>query len=249
MSTLIGGVLFAFSLTGQTSDELQSVVVDVQVSIKNKNLAEARQQAQKSAFEKAVDQILPTTIDGVDRGIKLKQAAQYVKSFQVLEQKEEGPLLKVKYRCDVNVTAAVGQTPSPTELAQSEEQEFEIVWMPDQTQLNVSEVLKFVKEKMGLKVISFRVRRGSIRLSLPVQESAEKIQEQLTGFVGSKGLVKVLAKQNEVPSEVLVTPLPSGSPEGFEMPSFPGEEPLVPPVESPELYSPTPTAIETSPGL
>ncbi|MDB5038145.1 MAG: hypothetical protein JWQ35_1673 [Bacteriovoracaceae bacterium] len=245
-TALAVAVLCVTLLRGEEAD-VKSVIVDVETTIEDGNLAAAKQTAQKLAFEKALEQVLPSTMDSALRAQKIKKAAQSIKSFQVVEEKIDGALLRQKYKCDVIYSAEVAQS-KPAEALTT----FEIAWLPDEVQFNAVDLLKFVSEVLGSPASSVRIGRGNVSLSIPLKKSLEETQTQLANFVGRRGLVKVIHRDENRAPDMIAAPfeIPSPTPVAVDpMTGKPLLQPSVIPGSSPTVTplipsSPAPTESE-----
>lgn len=232
----IGFCFVVLSITAVASNKiraddtaLQSTVVDVEVQIQGGNVADAKQMAQKLAFEKAVDQFLPSTMDQKLRSEKIKIASSYVKSFRVVDERQEGGVLKSKIRCDL-----IGLNDSNTAASPQGQSllRFEITWRTAATQLNSSEFLDFLKANQKLNVDSFKMGRGIFWVSLLTDRAAGDLRTQLSQFLGGLYSVRLIENEPSVQAEP-VSPAPAVS----DTPPLPSGSTAVPPILGP---APTP---------
>jgi hypothetical protein len=220
-------IIWGASLHAQTV-EPKTVFVEVEVPVENENLAEAKSLAQKQAFEKAVEQLLPLTMEESERQTKIKGALQYIKTYQVIEEKMVGNLLKQRYRVDVLLQTEPVLSPLTDVRAT-----FEIAWMPDEIRFNAAELLRYVQDTMAAPVNSFKVGRGNLTITVTLRKTLEETQSQIAGFVGKRGIVKFLRKEEGapfVPPAVSEMPpsLPLSSPVLSPPALFPSGAPLEP---------------------
>lgn len=100
-SVVSAALIFCVALRAEEKPEIKLVTVDIEMPIKGGDSADARKASQKLAFEKAIEQLLPENVDPKVRADRIKSASAYIKSFRVLDEKQEGEVLKLKYQCDV----------------------------------------------------------------------------------------------------------------------------------------------------
>ncbi len=206
-------LLFAFcfvssTVLGTEAPEFMSVVVEVEAPIVNGDLAGARQHSQKMAFEKALAEVLSATLTESEKAMRLKAADHYIKSFRVLDERTEGKILKLRYRCEVMVesqqtsSSAISDTPTPMGSQNAEKTKYEIIWASPSTAMSSVEVMKFVESAIGSPPQGLRMMRSGMIMTLPNSEPPESIQAKLSRYLGSKGTVKILPANplDEAPS-------------------------------------------------
>jgi hypothetical protein len=131
-----------------------------------------------------------------------------------VDEKVEGNILKVQYRCEVSVM--VEAEPAPTTSAELTKATFEVAWLPSEVQFNTVDLLKFVNDVMQTPTSSVRMGRGNIVLTLSLKKSLEETQTQLATFVGRRGMVKIIHRDENRPPDALpsafqpVMPTPEG---------------------------------------
>jgi hypothetical protein len=244
--SLASGVLIADEVAG-----VQSTVVDVEVPIKEGNLADAKQAAQKLAFEKAVDQFLPTTMDAKIRAEKIKIATSFIKGFRVVDERQEGGVLKAKVRCDLMglseiATASNSSGNSAGASAGQTLQRYEITWRTAATQLNSSEFLDYLKTNQKLNVDSFKMGRGAFWVNILTDRPATDLRTQMNQFLGGLYSIRILedALPPPAPAPTMSVPMMNGpSPMVGEVPT----NSFTPPTNS--FAFPAPTAPTPSPSL
>ncbi len=203
--------------------EAKSVIVDIEVPVDNNNIAEAKAVAQKQAFEKALDQVLPATMDAKERQQKIKSALQYVKTYQVIEEKSDASVLKQKYKVDIAYQPVETSPPSFT----GEVATFEVNWLPDEIRFNTVDLLKYIQETLGTPVNSFRMGRGNMTLTVSLNRSLEETQNQIASFVGKRGLVKLIKNNVDSSTNQLTPAIPVPAPSSTSE----GPLPLLPPAK------------------
>jgi hypothetical protein len=98
---------------GQAASDVKTAIVEVVVPIVDGNLADAHKAAEKLAFEKAVDLVLPTSMDAKTRADTIKNAYQHIKGFAPQLDHPEGNMLRMKYQCNVEMPAVIAAAPAP----------------------------------------------------------------------------------------------------------------------------------------
>jgi hypothetical protein len=216
--SLNGDVCAQAASSEMAKPEIKSVTVDVEMSIKDGNTADARQLSQKMAFEKAVEQLLPGNLDPKIRAEKIRSAGSYIKTFRVLEEKQEGQVLKLKYQCDLMPILTAQPTTAPTVDASSTISstqngltQFEVSWKASEFRLNSLELMQYIADSMKTRVDSFKLGRGSLLLVLETKTSPGEARMMLSQYLGPKVNVKVA--EGLPTSESAVAPvLPPGPP-------------------------------------
>jgi hypothetical protein len=226
---------------------VQSVMVDIESPIEGENIAKARENSRNLAFEKAVDQALPATTDQTRRAELVKKASSFVKGFRIVEEKVEGNTLKLKYKVEIEVPSENPVVPRQEGQAIEPDQKatFEVAWLPDEVQFNAVDLLKYVSDVMATPASSVRIGRGNIVLTLQLKKSLQETQTQLASFVGRRGLVKVIHRDENRPPDILPAPVQvplaspssdSAQPSQIPVPSgvpAPIQSPVVAPAQSP----------------
>lgn len=222
------------------------VGVDVEVPIVDGNVPKAKEQSQKVAFEKALNQVLPQTMDSQERAARLKNAGQAIKSFRVTEEKREENTLRLHYECEVvrtaltdNSSAASPVAGSPTtDVAASNAasdisvgvgsldapQSFEISWNPSQA-FSSADFYDRLEKGLGLKIQSFRFNRGGVLIKVKPERLSDDLTGQLVQIVAGRGTVKKLETPMAFPAAPL--PLPA-EPEAVPMTLPQSDEMILP---------------------
>jgi len=198
--------IFVFGLAASVygASNVSQVEVEVEVPIEEGNRAEALQNAQKKAFKKALDTVLPMDIEAAERKRMLRNASRYIKSFRLLKQKEVGNKLQVIYRCAVILETKKKAGP----LAPTRPSGYlvEIVWNPQRQNISASALLKFMKKELQMNVESFKLSRGSILTTIPVTKTPSQVQRKISRYLENKARVRIHEPRGFLPYTRPATP-------------------------------------------
>ncbi len=207
------------------ADEIKTVIVDVEIPVKEGDLAGTKSEAEKQAFQSALDQSLSTTISPKERSLRLKNASNWIKTYRLEQEREEAGILKLRYRCEVIIPAsdsrvataeptpaAPAPTPTmdgalpapqapvaPSSNAGSANPDqiffFELSWRPLEVAMNSLSFLKDLEVQTGIKPKSVRMNRGSIVISVSAQ-SPDIVEAQIRRLLDSKVTLKSVTDPN-----------------------------------------------------
>lgn len=212
---LVIAFIFGDSLMAENAEDIQTSIVDVETQIQNGNIADAKAVAQEMAFRKALDQLLPTTIDLKIRDEKIRSAKEFVKGFTVLDERREGGTLKLKYRCEViGVKAFLNSLQSSTSTQVNKAYPFEITWKPAQARLNSTEFIAYVTDVLKAKVDSFKLGRGIFWITINSERTVGDIRSSISTFLGPQFAVNFI-EAPALPANPEILPPPAD----FQLPN------------------------------
>lgn len=201
----------AESSVAPSSSNSRTVNVSLEVPILNNDTLAARDNSQGQAFEKALEQALPASLDPSTRSQRIKSAIRYIKSFRVTEEHRVGEVLKINYEIEIQESAFEADPlkksePLPTMTqAAGDEIGVEIVFL---SAFNAAETVDQIEGQLKIPVTSFRLTRSAILLRVKAVKAPDQIQQELQAFVGSRAKVN-LVSMNVPSSPPLVS---SGAP-------------------------------------
>jgi hypothetical protein len=188
--------LFALTYLGflvpiQAKAKVQPVEVEVEVPIKGRNVAQALEDSQKEAFKQAIEQLLDPEMEEASKAKILNKASTYIKSFRVLNRRERGNKLFIRYRCDV-VTSFLEQTQENKANVVSSGYFVEVRWNPLKESIDAMDLVNFMKKDLRMKVKSFKLSRGSFVVGIPASKTPSQVRSDLSRHLQGKAEVSIL---------------------------------------------------------
>ncbi len=185
----------------------QGVEVSFDVAIEGGDLNAARDKSKALAFEKAMDVSLPQELPSTIREQRVKVAARFVKSFQMIEEKNVGDFLSFRYQVEFYPAAFEGLKIEVGPTLEPKDWNVEIV---TDKALNVGQVIDQLEKLAGLKVTSFKLTRSALILELRSHKTKDSLKEDVQSVVGAMGSVAVFEKVPVVNPQETLQPEGSG---------------------------------------
>lgn len=185
--SLLFGLLAATPLR---SAEVREAVVEVEVPVEAGNVAGAVQAAQVLAFEKAVMETLPSGLTEAQKEARIKNAANYIKSFRILSQSERSGRLFSKISCEVIILA--GELSSENE-DQSFRESFalEFLWKSDQPIL-ATELKDWIESEFKGDVRTMKLQKGSLWMEIRTPIQPERVYAGLQSRFRSRADIRLI---------------------------------------------------------
>lgn len=204
----------------------KNLTVHLEIPILNGDMLAARDSSQAKAFEKALDQALPTTMDSAERAKRVKTAIRYIKSFRVVDEKRVGENLSMTYEVEIQDSAFEAVQPttaggSPTSALPAEALSIEIVFI---SPMNAAETVDQIENQLKIPVQSFKLTRSAILVSLAPVKSGEEMVKEIQAFVGARAKVNLIDKNLGLPATP-VTPVAPVHPMPDSLPPAPQTAP------------------------
>lgn len=168
--------------------EVQDVEVSVEVEIRADNVAAAMEQAQKRAFAEALHKTFPSDLSEEEKQTKLRQAANYIKSFQLLSQKEENGKLIATFRCQV----ITGSESLGSEAGFEERFALEIIWNGSKSSMPLTELHRMLVEEYKLRVGLMKLQKGSWWIELETAQRPESVYAHLSSRLRPKAEIRLI---------------------------------------------------------
>ena len=140
--------------------EVKNVTVSVEVEIENDDVAAALEKARIQAFRQAIQDTLTSKIGEEERINRLKSPSQFIKSFRLLDKKEENKKLIASFACEV-ILQPVASNESDV---YQQRFAFDFIWRPNQIQWPVEKLIKFLQSEYAFKVDLIRLNAQTWRL-------------------------------------------------------------------------------------
>ncbi len=169
----------------------QGVEVSFDVAIEAGNLNAARDQSKALAFEKAMDVSLPQELPVAIREQRIKSAARFVKSFQMIEEKNAGDFLTFRYQVEFYPAAFEGLKVEVGPTLETKDWNVEIV---TDRALNAGLLIERLEKEANLKITSFKLTRSALILELKSHKSKDSLKLDVQAVVGAMGSVAVFEK-------------------------------------------------------
>ncbi len=170
---------------------IQGIEVSFDVAIESGNLNVARDKSKSVAFEKAMDVSLPQELPPSVREQRIKSASRFVKSFQMIEEKNAGDFLSFRYQVEFYPAAFEGLKVEVGPTLESKDWNVEIV---TDKALNAGQLIDQLEKAAGLKVTSFKLTRSALILELRSHKTKDSLKEDVQSVVGAMGSVAVFEK-------------------------------------------------------
>jgi hypothetical protein len=170
---------------------VQGIEVSFDVAIESGNLNAARDKSKAVAFEKAMSASLPQELPSTLREQRIKSASRFVKSFQMIEEKNAGDFLSFRYQVEFYPAAFEGLKGDLGPTLESKDWNVEIV---TDRALNAGQVIEQLERAVGLKVTSFKLTRSALILELKSHKTKDSLKEDVQSVVGAMGSVAVFEK-------------------------------------------------------
>ena len=212
MKRIIQFLLISFVFSSSLyAENTKTVEVEVNVDIKNGNDASAVQDAQQKAFEQAVQNTLPDNMDAVEKAKRIKDAADFIKSFQMISQREEAGKLYAQFSCEVILPSE--KLPSSADQRANFASHFaiEFVWKKSTQPISITQLRSDLVSKYKLKVGLVKMQRGSAWVELTADTAAPSIFSKLESDYAAQADLKLITD-----IEALYGELPASAPPGSQ---------------------------------
>lgn len=204
MSFVVASLVSFLIQQAAAPEPSESVEVQVTVTIEEGNLTKAREVAQAEAFRQAIKKSYEEGASAEEVEAKLKKASQLVKSFRVIDEKNNGKELVSTLRVEVLKTG-----PSDVSVPVVQESSnfvLEITWDPAIVRMNSQDIFGFLKDRLQMQPQSFRLNRGVLSIVLPASVDPQNVQQQVSAYLSDRGQVR-LTERSVVATPVETVPL------------------------------------------
>jgi len=140
--------------------EVKNVTVSVEVEIENDDVAAALEKARVQAFRQAIQDTLTSRVSEEERINRLKSPSQFIKSFRLLDKKEENKKLIASFACEVILQPVASNEPDVYQQRFA----FDFIWRPNRIQWPVEKLIKFLESEYAFKVDLIRLNAQTWRL-------------------------------------------------------------------------------------
>jgi hypothetical protein len=135
----------------------RNVRVSVEVDIENDDVAAALEKARIQAFRQAIQDSMPQKISEEERSRRLRSPSQFVKSFQIIERREENKKLFALFECEVILAMATQEKDADLQSLFA----FEFIWRPDRSEWSIEKLIQLLESDYSFKVESIRMNSQS----------------------------------------------------------------------------------------
>ena len=184
----------------EAAERVEKVKVEVEVPVENGDEASALDIAQKRAFEKAYAKTLSARLDPESREKKIRQAASFVRSFELIQKKVVGTNLQVTYVVDVSVGSASTRGSDPYQYAQY----FEIVWNSTKQKVSSADLSRHLKKSNSADLQTLKMTGGSWWLAVSSRQSPNSIRQSIQSFISNRGQVRLSEFDTQTSSDLRI---------------------------------------------
>lgn len=173
--------LLALSFQAFAQEQIREVEVQVEVPVVKGNRAATVNNAQKAAFEAAIKEILGESVDPLVLAERVNNASSYIKSFKMLNKKEEGGQLIATFRCQVLPSVVPSSDSGQEQIYDDFEERFaiEFVWKRGKPKVPLADLKRNLEKELKVKLGLIKLQRGSSWVELITKASPDRIYRQV----------------------------------------------------------------------
>lgn len=155
----------------------KTLEVSVDVPIKAGNSASALEDAKLEAFKKALEQSFSSSMDEVEKSKRVKNASDYVKSFELISKKEEGGRIYANYKVELNLPdeGSVEQTGGFQDVYA-----IELNWKPKRDHPSLASLRRELEASYAAKLTNARLNRGSFWIEMATRQSPQVVYQSVS---------------------------------------------------------------------